>query len=87
MMQLRECAQIARVFVHGGCAQRLLIQDVHRHGPIEQSVVTAERMAAFNDFGKAPEVKPADFNGAKVENGKLAVDLPAKSVVTLRIEL
>ena len=53
---------------------------------ISGEVLTAERMAAYNDFGKAAEVKPADFNDAKVENGKLVINLPAKSVVMLRIE-
>lgn len=53
---------------------------------IAAEVLTAERMAAYNDFGKAAEVTPVDFSGAKVENGKLSIDLPAKSVVMLRIE-
>jgi alpha-N-arabinofuranosidase len=49
-------------------------------------LLTAERMAAYNDFGKDPEVKPAIFNTAKAESGKLLINLPAKSVVMLRIE-
>ena len=53
---------------------------------VSGEILTAERMAAFNDFGKSPEVKPAEFAGAKVEPGKLTIDLPAKSVVVLRIE-
>ncbi len=54
---------------------------------IAGEVLTAQRMAAYNDFGSDAEVKPANFDGAKVEGGKLAIDLPAKSVVVLRIEL
>jgi alpha-L-arabinofuranosidase len=50
-------------------------------------VLTADRMAAYNDFGKAAAVAPAPFDGAKLSDGKLAIDLPAKSVVLLRIEI
>jgi alpha-N-arabinofuranosidase len=49
-------------------------------------VVTADRMDAYNDFGKEPEVKLAEFNGAKVIGGKLTVELPPKSVVMLTIQ-
>jgi alpha-N-arabinofuranosidase len=49
-------------------------------------ILTADRMSAYNDFGKSAEVKPAAFDGAKVHDGSLAIELPAKSVVMLTIE-
>jgi alpha-L-arabinofuranosidase len=49
-------------------------------------VLTADRMSAYNDFGKSPDVKPANFDGAKVKDGAVLIEVPAKSVVMLAIE-
>ena len=53
----------------------------------EGEIITADDVHAYNDFGKADEVKPAAFKGAKVDKkGQLLVTLPAHSVVTLTVK-
>jgi alpha-N-arabinofuranosidase len=53
---------------------------------VSGEVITAGEMADFNDFGREPAVKPAPFRGAQLRDGGMAVELPAKSVVMLRID-
>ena len=53
---------------------------------VSGEILTAERMSAYNDFGKSAEVKPASFEGAKVKDGAISIELPAMSVVMLAIE-
>ncbi len=53
---------------------------------VSGEVITAEAMDAENAFGKPASVVPVKFQGVKVDDGKLVVDLPAKSVVMLTIE-
>ena len=48
-------------------------------------VLTAP-LNAYNDFDKDEVVYPVKFENAKIENGKLIIDLPAKSVVVLSVE-
>jgi hypothetical protein len=43
-------------------------------------------MNSFNDFGKNAEVKPTNFDGAKVKDGAVSIELPGKSIVMLAIE-
>ncbi|SEM17628.1 alpha-N-arabinofuranosidase [bacterium A37T11] len=50
------------------------------------SILTAPKINSFNDFGKAPEVKPTVFKGASVKKGVLTVKLPAKSVVAVELK-
>ena len=53
----------------------------------EGEIITAPDVHAYNDFGKADEVKPAAFKGAKVDKkGQLLVTLPAHSVVTITVK-
>ncbi|MBN1967102.1 MAG: alpha-N-arabinofuranosidase [Anaerolineae bacterium] len=49
-------------------------------------VLTADRINAHNTFAQPETVKPAPFDGARLEQGALAVRLPAKSVVVLAVE-
>ncbi len=50
-------------------------------------IITAKDVHAYNDFGKADEVKTSAFDGAKVnKQGQLLVTLPAHSVVTLTVK-
>jgi alpha-N-arabinofuranosidase len=42
-------------------------------------------MQAHNTFDAPNNLKPADFNGAKLVDGGFSVKLPAKSVVVLAI--
>ena len=53
----------------------------------EGEIITAPDVHAFNDFGKADEVKHVAFKGAKVDKkGQLLVTLPAHSVVTITVK-
>jgi alpha-N-arabinofuranosidase len=52
---------------------------------VSGEILTADRMSAYNDFGKAADVKPSQFEGAKVTDGALSIELPAKSVVIVTI--
>ena len=47
------------------------------------TILTANAMDAHNTFDKPNAVKPAAFNGARVENGTLRVAVPAKSIIVL----
>jgi len=46
-------------------------------------VLTASATDAINTFEKPDNVKPVDFRGARVSDGAIRVDLPAKSIVVL----
>lgn len=53
---------------------------------ISGEIITAETINAFNDFGKAEDVRIQEFKGAKLQKGILTVTLPAKSIVTLEVK-
>jgi alpha-L-arabinofuranosidase len=48
-------------------------------------VLTAEKLDAHNTFGEPDVVEPRAFDGAELADGKLAVELPARSVVVLEL--
>jgi alpha-N-arabinofuranosidase len=48
-------------------------------------VLTAGEMSAYNSFEKPETVKPASFNGFKLNNGLLTITMPSKSVVVLEL--
>jgi alpha-N-arabinofuranosidase len=48
-------------------------------------VLTAGEMNAYNSFEKPETVKPASFNGFKMNDGILSVTMPSKSVVVLEL--
>jgi len=48
-------------------------------------VLTADKMDAHNTFGKPDAVHPVKYS-AKTENGKLMLELPAKSVVVVALQ-
>ena len=52
---------------------------------VSGKIVTADKMNAFNDFGKKEEVSIAEFMGAKLNKGKIEATLPAKSVVLIQL--
>jgi alpha-N-arabinofuranosidase len=62
------------------------IETIAGNWKVSGEVLTADKMDAHNAFGKEAEVMPAAFHGARVIDGQLTVDLPAKSVVVLAIE-
>ncbi|MEO0293700.1 MAG: alpha-N-arabinofuranosidase [candidate division WOR-3 bacterium] len=49
-------------------------------------IITAERMNAFNDFGKTEEVNIKPFEKFKLEDDRLIVSLPPKSIVMFELE-
>ena len=52
---------------------------------ISGKIVTANKMNAYNDFGKKEEVSMADFTGAKLNNGLVEASIPAMSVVLIQL--
>jgi alpha-L-arabinofuranosidase len=48
--------------------------------------LTAPMMTALNDFGVAPNVKPAPFEGARIAGDRVTLTLPSKSVTVVAIE-
>jgi alpha-N-arabinofuranosidase len=49
-------------------------------------VLTAPAMNAMNTFDRPDNVKPAEFKGAKIEDGTLTLSLPPKSVVVIELK-
>jgi alpha-N-arabinofuranosidase len=58
--------------------------DVPAHS-VSGSILTADTMDARNSFAHPDALTPAAFTGAVIADGKLGVDLPAKSVVVLTL--
>jgi alpha-L-arabinofuranosidase len=56
-----------------------------KSGAVTGRILTAAAMDAHNTFAAPDVVKPAAFTGAKLADGKLTVELPAKSVVVLEL--
>lgn len=52
---------------------------------ISSNFITGERMNSFNDFDHPEEVIIKGFNGYILNNGKLKINVPAKSVLTIRL--
>jgi alpha-N-arabinofuranosidase len=49
-------------------------------------ILTADKLDAHNTFDAPEQVTPAAFDGAKLADGKLTVELPAHSVVVLALQ-
>ncbi|MFZ5496957.1 MAG: alpha-N-arabinofuranosidase [Verrucomicrobiota bacterium] len=56
-----------------------------KSGAVTGRILTAGTMDAHNTFAAPDVVKPAAFTGAALADGKLTVELPAKSVVVLEL--
>ena len=52
---------------------------------VSGEILHADKVNAYNDFGKAPAVAPAPFTGAKLIGRTVKLTLPAASVVVLEI--
>ncbi|MCK4852760.1 MAG: alpha-N-arabinofuranosidase [Bacteroidales bacterium] len=50
-------------------------------------MITGEEMNAFNDFGKPESVNIASFDDIEVEDNKLKITLPARSIVLIKVEI
>jgi alpha-N-arabinofuranosidase len=53
---------------------------------VSASIITADKMNAFNDFGKPEQVNIKEFKAFKIKGTDLIVSLPAKSVVHLALK-
>lgn len=53
---------------------------------VSGTIITADSMNAHNTFEQPEVIKPVEFTGVTVENNKLAIKLPAMSVVTLAVK-
>jgi alpha-N-arabinofuranosidase len=49
-------------------------------------ILTSDKLDGHNTFEEPQRVKPAAFNGASLNGGKLAAEIPPRSVVVLRLE-
>ena len=49
-------------------------------------ILTAKSVNDYNDFGQAEKVAPRKFDRAKISKGRLVVDMPAMSIVTLELK-
>lgn len=52
---------------------------------INGEILTADTIQAHNTFDRPDEVKPVEFKDFKVKNGKIIVNMPAKSIISLSI--
>ena len=52
---------------------------------VSGKIVTANKINAFNDFGKKNEVNMTDFSNAKIIKGQVEAVIPAKSVVLIQL--
>jgi len=48
-------------------------------------ILTSKSITDHNTFENPELIKPQSFNGAKINNGKLTVQLPAKSIIVLEL--
>ena len=48
-------------------------------------ILTADKLDAHNTFDEPERVKPAAFDGASLDGGKLTADIPPRSVVVFRL--
>jgi alpha-N-arabinofuranosidase len=53
---------------------------------VSGQIITASAINSINTFDQPETVKPRAFTGARVSNERLNIDLPAKSVVFLRLQ-
>jgi len=75
---------VALVNIDPGKAQHLEIalSGVKSTG-VTGRILTSDRVQDVNDFANGARVHPVAFTGASLREGKLLVDLPAKSLVVL----
>jgi alpha-N-arabinofuranosidase len=53
---------------------------------ITGTIINAERMQAYNDFGKPESVTLREFKGFRNNGNEITVSMPSKAVVTLEIQ-
>ncbi|MGN6376763.1 MAG: alpha-N-arabinofuranosidase [Sphingomonas sp.] len=53
---------------------------------VSGTILTAPTITAHNSFDDPDAVRPAAFSGAQIQDGKLVVTMPAKSIVVLTLQ-
>lgn len=53
---------------------------------ISAEILTSADIKDFNDFGKAEKVTLKKFNGVKTNSGKIEIEVPARSIITVTIK-
>lgn len=56
-----------------------------KYSNVSGKIIIGEKMADFNDFDMKPKVTLQDFSVKKPKNGKMAINLPSKSVVLIQL--
>ncbi|WP_245224714.1 alpha-N-arabinofuranosidase [Pseudozobellia sp. WGM2] len=77
---------VANVHPHKELNTAINLKGVEKFGEVSASIITADKMNAFNDFGKEEQVKLETYEGIRSKKGALSVDIPAKSVILLKIK-
>jgi len=54
---------------------------------INGQILTADKINIYNDFGKPEEIFPVEFKDVFVQNNQIRINMPAKSVVVLELEI
>ncbi len=53
---------------------------------ISAEILTSADIKDYNDFGKAEKVTLKKFNGVKTNSGKIEIEVPARSIITVTIK-
>ena len=53
---------------------------------VSARILTADRINAYNDFGKAPAVAPVAFKDFKVTDKGIEIKVPAMSIIAIAIK-
>lgn len=53
---------------------------------ISAEIITAAKINDYNDFGKAEKVNIKNFKSYKAKDGKIEIELPAMSIVTITVK-
>ncbi len=53
---------------------------------VQGRMITAEKMTDHNTYDDPHRIEPERFSGAKIENGRLICQIPAKAIVSLQIK-
>lgn len=54
---------------------------------VRGEILISENIQDHNDFGSPDKIRPAEFKSFKVKDGNLVLKLPAKSIVSLSVNL
>ena len=77
---------IANVHPHADLKTTLDLQGLNKLNTVSASIISADKMNSFNDFGKEEQVKIASVDAFKKKKGKLEIEIPAKSVIQFKVQ-